>query len=99
MADITKKEIEQFFSAQTETILNAVDERFEKIDVHFSVQFQQAARERGEIRQSIRDLAVTLDNFLKRLTNYEEELTIIKAKLDKVASFIKEKFGIEITAQ
>ncbi|MBI2023135.1 hypothetical protein HYT01_01040 [Candidatus Giovannonibacteria bacterium] len=51
------------------------------------------------LREQIQSLTVTLDKFLKRLTDREEEFIILKSEVDKIKSFIKEKFGVEIAVQ
>lgn len=104
------KEIKDLVSAQTGVILGAVDERFGKIDkridekfetmdAYFDKRFDKIESEMTAVRQSINELTLTLDNFIKRFTNYEEEITLIKARVDKMAEFLKEKFGVEISAQ
>lgn len=102
MADITKKEIEELLSAQTETMLDAVDGKLVKIDdrlMQIDDRLMQMENEMREVRTAIKELTITVDNLLKRITDYEGELTIMRAKLDKVTAFIKEKFGVEISAQ
>jgi len=89
MADnLTKKDIEELLQAQTANILDALDAGLTK-----------ARKEREELRQAIHELTNTLDAFLKKLTDYETEMEIFRKKMDKITAFIKEKFGVEITAQ
>lgn len=49
----------------------------------------------GGLRESIQSLTITLDKFLKRLTDHEEEFTILKAEMKQVKQVLKEKLGIE----
>jgi hypothetical protein len=52
--------------------------------------------EKMEIRinQKIDKLITTLDKFLKRLTNIEEEFILLKADLRRIKAIIKEKLGV-----
>jgi len=88
-----------------ETVL---DERFEKHQVAIldavSAGFEQARNERqalgdrmDKLEASIDHLATTLDEFLKRLTNHEDEFTILKAENAKMKKIIKDKLGIEVS--
>jgi len=41
-------------------------------------------------------LITTLDKFLKRLTDLEDELTIMKLDINRLKSVIKEKLGVDL---
>ena len=47
------------------------------------------------LREQIQALTITLDKFLKRLTDHEEEFTILKSEMKQVKQVLKEKLGIE----
>lgn len=47
------------------------------------------------LREQIQALTITLDKFLKRLTDHEEEFTILKSEMKQVKQILKEKLGIE----
>lgn len=51
------------------------------------------------LREQIQQLTITLDNFVKMMTDYKEEFTILKAEVDQIKRVFKEKFGVEIAAQ
>lgn len=51
------------------------------------------------LREQIQQLTITLDNFVKMMTDYKEEFAILKAKVDQMKRVMKEKFGIEIAVQ
>ncbi|MDO8676926.1 MAG: hypothetical protein Q7K16_04790 [Candidatus Azambacteria bacterium] len=51
------------------------------------------------LREQIQQLTITLDKFVKMMSDYKEEFTILKGEVDKIKSFIKEKFGVEIAVQ
>lgn len=96
MADsITKKDLEQYQKA----IIEAMDFRFNTLEVHFDQRLQKVESEISDLRSEIRRLTITLDNFVKMMTDYKEEFTILKGEVDKIKSFIKEKFGVEIAVQ
>ena len=69
-------------------IIEAVDFRFQKVE-----------REISELRQELRNLAITLDNFVKMMTDYKDKFIILKAEVDQIKKVFKEKFGVEIAAQ
>ena len=89
MADyVTKKELEKSLDKYQAVILDAVN-----------VGFEEAKKERAELRQAITKLTTTLDVFLKRLTDFEDEFTILKAEVAKMKTFLKNKFGVDISLQ
>lgn len=87
MKDITKKDLEELAG----TIVGAVDYKLQKMEQRMDEKY---ARE-----GTLRKLTITLDNFVKTMTDSQEEFIILKAEVDKIKSFIKEKFGVEIAAQ
>ncbi|OGZ30796.1 MAG: hypothetical protein A2931_01695 [Candidatus Niyogibacteria bacterium RIFCSPLOWO2_01_FULL_45_48] len=109
MTDITKKEITELLSEQTETILNAVDSRLERVDVkldkiegrlgNIETRIDKIEIRIDKVEEAIRELTLTLDEFMRRVINQDEEIALLGAKVDKITAFIKEKFGVEISAQ
>ena len=77
------KGVKELLGEQTTVILNSVDEKIRELDLRFS--------------QKMDDLTTTLDNFLKRITDAEDEFAIMKADLNKVKKVIKEKLGVDLT--
>jgi len=51
------------------------------------------------LREQIQQLAITLDNFVKMMTDYKEEFVILKAEVDQIKKVLKEKLGVEIAVQ
>ncbi len=51
------------------------------------------------LREQIQQLAITLDNFVKMMTDYKEEFIILKAEVDQIKKVLKEKLGVEIAVQ
>lgn len=79
---VTQKILENLLAEQTTVILNAVDERFAKMEERFN--------------RKIDRLTATLDKFLKRMTDIEEEFTFLKADLRRIKTVIKEKLGVDL---
>ena len=92
---VTQKQLEKSLGQYQATILEAVSTGFKRSDK----QFEEARQERAELRESINKLTTTLDAFLKRLTDFEDEFSILKAEMAQVKTVLKEKFDIEISLQ
>ncbi|OGZ44448.1 MAG: hypothetical protein A3J55_04370 [Candidatus Ryanbacteria bacterium RIFCSPHIGHO2_02_FULL_45_17b] len=86
-----------------------IDERFQKVDERFQKAegISQVMSDRigaleyrmDEFNKKIDRLTTTLDVFLKRLTDREDELTFLRADIDKIKAVLKEKLGVEILIQ
>lgn len=110
MEAITKKELEDILdkklSHYQDAIIEVADFKFKKIDNRFDAletvfehRFQKVESEIGELRMEIRRLAVTLDNFVKMMTDYKEEFIILKGEVDQIKRILKQKLGVEIANQ
>jgi predicted nucleic acid-binding Zn-ribbon protein len=86
---LTKKEIEKLLKEQTRVILDAVDEKVLGLE-------KKIAKFEIKMERRFNQLITTLDRFLKRLTDLEDEFTIMKAKIRKIEEVLKEKLGVEI---
>jgi predicted nucleic acid-binding Zn-ribbon protein len=86
---LTKKEIEKLLKEQTRVILDAVDEKVSGLE-------KKIAKLEIKMERRFDQLITTLDRFLKRLTDLEDEFTIMKAKIRKIEEVLKEKLGVEI---
>jgi restriction endonuclease S subunit len=86
---LTKKEIEKLLKEQTRVILDAVDEKVSELE-------KKIAKLEIKMERRFDQLITTLDRFLKRLTDLEDEFTIMKAKIRKIEEVLKEKLGVEI---
>lgn len=80
---LTGKKIEKLLTQQTAVILSAVDERLGKMEIR--------------INQKIDHLTTTLDKFLKRLADIEDEFEIMKADINRMKKVIREKLGVELS--
>ena len=99
---ITKKEIQELLNNQTTVILDAVDERIEKlatkidlVNLEVKIDKKMEAMEERWSRKFDK-LTTTLDKFLKRMTDNETELIMVKNDLRRIKQVIKEKLGVEV---
>lgn len=86
---ISKKDIEKLLSGQTLVILGAVEEKMAKLEKKFDGGIEKFGRK-------LEGLITTLDRFLKRLTDAEDEFAIMKADVNRMKKVIKEKLGVEL---
>ena len=107
---LTANKIEKLLNEQTAVILGAVDEKIGKIDqrmggVEGKIEILdqrmtglEKKLEKMEIRinQKIDRLLTSLDKFLKKLTDLEDEFTIMKADINRMKKVIKVKLGIDL---
>jgi len=77
-----ERRLEERLVAQDIRILAAVDKRLERTEERFA--------------KSLDDLIKTLDRFLKRVTDIEEEFTFMKEDLKRVKAVIREKLGVSL---
>ena len=78
---VTKKDLEE----TTSIIIDAMDNRFQKLE-----------KRMDSFDKKMDKLTTTLDSFLKRLLDFEEEFTIVKAEVRRIKTVIKEKLGVDI---
>ena len=76
------KEVKGLLAEQTAIILDAVDQKIKSLDLSFN--------------QKLDNLITTLDSFLKRMTDMEEEFTMMRHDLSRVKKVIKEKLGVDL---
>lgn len=84
---ITKSDLADF----TESIVNEIDERLHAMEARMDKKYAKEA--------TVRELTITLDKFLKRLTDNDDEFALLKAEVDLIKKIFKERFGIEIALQ
>lgn len=80
---LTKKDIQELLAEQTTVILDAVDEKIKNLDLKFT--------------EKLDKLTTTLDNFLKRMTDIEDEFTMMRNDINRMKKVIKEKLGVELS--
>lgn len=93
------KELKGLISEQTGVILNAVDEKLGMFKADVSERFDKIEIRLDRVEDAIRQLTLTLDEFMKRVIHQDEEVAVLNAKVDKISAFLKQKFGVEISAQ
>jgi len=98
---ITKKEIQELLSeqtkqieirlaGQTDVILTAVDEKMSSVE-------EKIKALDLKFSEKLDSLTTTLDNFLKRMTDIEDEFTMMREDINRVKRVIKEKLGVDLT--
>ncbi len=94
---LTEPRMEELLSAQTSVILEAVDERLaaHEIKIVTSVDKRLEKLEKRWL-EKFNQLTTTLDKFLKRLLDLEDELTFLKKDLNRVKAVIREKLGVSL---
>jgi len=94
------KGVKDILAEQTVVILNAVDEkisgvRVDLVNLEIKIDKRLESMEDRWIKK-LDDLTTTLDKFLKRMTDMEDEFTMMRNDLNKVKKVIKEKFGVDL---
>ncbi len=86
---LTTNEIEKLLSQQTVVILNAVDQKILRLEKRLS-------KMEIKMNQNFNRLITTLDRFLKRLTNIEDEFEVMKLDINRLKKIIREKLGVDL---
>ena len=86
---LTANEIEKLLNQQTVVILNAVDQKILKLEKRLN-------KMEIKMNQNFNHLITTLDRFLKRLTNMEDEFELMKLDINRLKKIIREKLGIDL---
>lgn len=92
------KGVEKLLNQQTTVILSAVDEKLKinKIDILASVD-QKLVKMEARINHKFDKLVTTLDKFLKRLTDIEDEFEIMKFDINRLKKVVREKLGVDLS--
>ena len=94
--NVTSQEIKELLDNQTETILDAVDQRMTGLDNRMIALEKRLDEVEISLKESINELTNTLDAFLKRLTDTETEFAMMKADINRMKQVIKEKLEVEL---
>ena len=86
---LTVNEIEKLLNQQTVVILNAVDQRVLRLEKRLN-------KTEVKTNQNFNRLIMTLDRFLKRLTDIEDEFEAMKLDINRMKKVIKEKLGVDL---
>ena len=93
--------VKELLAEQTVVILDAVDERLsgvriEMVNLEVRIGKNLEAMEERWSRKFDK-LTTTLDKFLQRMTDLEDEFTMMKHDLNRMKKVIKEKLGVDLT--
>ena len=93
--------VKELLVEQTVVILDAVDERLsgvriEMVNLEVRIGKKLEAMEERWSRKFDK-LTTTLDKFLQRMTDLEDEFTMMKHDLNRMKKVIKEKLGVDLT--
>ena len=88
---VTRGEMEQLLADQASMILNAVDEKLSAQERRFNIRLEKMEE---RFAKRLDELTKTLDRFLKRVSDIEEEFTFMKADLNRVKAILREKLGV-----
>lgn len=100
---LASKEIEKLLDQQTIVILNAVDKKIGKMDKRFNfvdheivVLRKRLEKTEMSVNQKIGKLTTSIDKFLKKATDLEDEFTLMKADIRRVKTVLREKLGVAL---
>jgi hypothetical protein len=88
---VTKGEMEQLLADQASMILNAVGEQLSAQEKRSNIRLEKMEQ---RFAKRLDELTKTLDKFLKRVSDIEEEFTFMKADLNRVKAVLREKLGV-----
>ena len=93
---LTQKDIERLLSQQTSVILTAVDQKFTYLEKRIDKLEIRIDKMQIEIGQKFDRLITTLDKFLKKTSDLEDEFIIMKADLNRLKKVVSAKLGVEL---
>ena len=88
---VTKGEMEQLLADQASMILNAMGERLSAQEKRSNIRLEKMEE---RFAKRLDELTKTLDRFLKRVSDIEEEFTFMKADLNRVKDVLRKKLGV-----
>jgi hypothetical protein len=83
--------MEQLLADQASMILNAVHENLSAQERRFNIRLEKMEE---RFAKRLDELTKTLDKFLKRVSDIEEEFTFMKADLNRGKGVLREKLGV-----
>lgn len=104
---ITRKDLESLLGEQTQTILSAFDDRFNKLQTELyavRTELKTEIREvridlketKGDLRIDINNVQTLIDGYVKSQEDMRQEFEIMKKEHDMMKKIIREKLGLEI---
>jgi hypothetical protein len=79
-----------------EARFNVIDRRFDSIDRHFDAVDKRFDKLEQRFLEKLNSLTNTLDHFLKRLTDTEEEFVFMKHDVNRIKAVLREKLGVSL---
>jgi len=73
-----------------------INDKFLKMNLYMDERFKEMDAEMKKMSDNINKLVNSLDSFLKKMTDLEDEFTILKKDVRQIKEVIKTKLGIEI---
>lgn len=96
------KRFDNFEHSIIQTVGKQLQDFEERNNAHFYVietRLGNLGQRMEEFDRKLDRLMNTLDAFLKRLTDFDDEFTILKAEVDLIKDILKEKLGVEVALQ
>ena len=100
---LISKEFEALLNQQTVVILDAVDQKVGRLEKRFNLVDREMLTSKKRldlmemrINQKIDRLTTTLDKFLKRLADMEDEFEAMKLDINRLKKVIREKLGVDL---
>ena len=82
-----------------DSIKDVVDSRLDLALAPIKRDIREIKNDLDGLREQIQGLTVTLDKFVKIISDQKEEFIILKKEVDQIKEFIMEKFGVKIAVQ
>ena len=76
--------------------IEVLDKRMDGFDRRMDGLDKKIDRVHDDLLAEIRNLAITLEHFLKRLMDFEDEFVVVKARLGKIERILEEKLGVRV---
>src|SRR5713226_1028558 len=103
---VSKQELGELLTQQTSVILQAMDEGFAAQDKRIEERFvaqnialsaamgKRLAKLEERFMQKLSGLTNTLEKFLQRMTDMEEEFVFMKHDVNRIKAVLREKLGV-----
>ena len=76
--------------------IEVLDKRMDGFDRRMDGLDKKIDRVHDDLLAEIRNLAITLEHFLKRLMDFEDEFVVVNARLGKIERILEEKLGVRV---
>ncbi len=90
------KDIEKLLGKQTTVILSAVDEKISRLEIRITTLEKKISNLEIKVDKRFDQLVTTLDKFLKRLADLEDEFAMMKLDINRLKKVIQEKLGVDL---